>query len=164
MTNETNVSDQFARRIGSKNKRDYNFMRESQLAEMEDNYKTVILHRKNDRGIETIDLILEPNKFDELSSKVRLSFDEYCEVINQLIDEEEAEWDELRMKDQVNITRDAILQSTMLKYASTEYGIKKEDYSGTDINYLKRYDAEGRFLGEATMLTLTRIPMMDVKK
>jgi hypothetical protein len=156
------ITEQIAKRIGSKSKRDYNYMRESQLAEMEMNDKIIILHKKADRGIENIDLILEPNKFDQLSSKVRLTFDEYCEVINDLIEEEESEWDELRMKDQVNITRDAIIQATMLKYAKDEYNINKDSYSGKDINYLKRYDEEGRFLGEATILTLTLIPMMGV--
>lgn len=157
------LQEQIAKRIG-KGKRDYNYMRESQSAELEQNDKIIILHKKADRGIENIDLILEPNKFDQLSSKVRLTFDEYCEVINELIEEEEAEWDELRMKDQVNITRDAIILATMLKYAKDEYNINKHTYSGKDINYLKRYDNEGRFLGEATILTLTMIPMMGVNK
>ncbi|PVC63337.1 hypothetical protein C2I27_22890 [Priestia megaterium] len=61
------------KRIGSKNKRDY-YMRESQAAEMAQNDKIVIMQQKSDRGITNIDLILEPNKFDELSSKVRLGF------------------------------------------------------------------------------------------
>lgn len=147
------------RRIGNKK----NFMRESQVMEMESNDKIIIMHSKTDKGIQNIDLTLEPDKFDELSSKVRLTFDEYCVVMNDLIDEEEDEWDELRMKDQVNITRDAIIQATMMKYANEEYGIHRENFSGIDINYTKRYDAEGRFLGEATMLTLTAIPMMGMK-
>jgi hypothetical protein len=146
------------RKIGTKK----NFMRESQAAEMDQNDKIVIMQSKTDKGIQNIDLILEPNKFEELSSKVRLTFDEYCNVINELIEEEEDDWDELRMKDQVNITRDAILQTTILKYASEEYGIQKEKFSGIDINYLKRYDEQGRFIGEATVLTLTSIPMMGV--
>lgn len=138
-------------------------MRESQAAEMDQNEKIIIMHNKTDKGVQNIDLILEPNKFDELSSKVRLTFDEYCDVINELIEEEEEEWDELRMKDQVNITRDAILQATIMKYAKDEYNIHKENYSGVDINYMKRYDTEGRFLGEATIVTLTSIAMMGVK-
>lgn len=154
------ITEQIARRIGSKSRRDYNYMRESQLAEMEQNDKIVIKVQKTDRGIETLDLILEPNKFDELSSKVRLTFDEYCDVINNLIEEEEKEWNELRMKDQVNITRDVIIQATIMKYVKEEYEINPEDYSGSDINYLKRYDDEGRFIGEATIVTLTRIPLI----
>jgi hypothetical protein len=151
------IANKIAHRIGSKSKRDYNFMRESQIAEMELNDKIVVLHSRTDRGIENIDLILEPNKFDQLSTKVRLTFNEYCQIINDLIDEEEKDWDELRMKDQVNITRDAIIQATIIKYATQEYGIKPGDYTGKDINYSKRYDLEGRFLGEANILTLTKI-------
>jgi hypothetical protein len=158
------LQERIAKRIGTKTNRDYNYMRESQLAEMEQNNKIVILHRKTDRGIDNIDLTLEPNKFDELSSKCRLTFDEYCDVINSLIEEEEKEWNELRMKDQVNITRDVIIQATILKYAKEEYDIQQSHYSGIDINYFKRYDEQGRFLGEATIVTLTAIPMMGVSR
>lgn len=159
--NENSLNEQVEkrmRRIGTKK----NFMRESQVEEMKQNDKIVILQSKTDRGIQNVDLILEPNKFDELSSKVRLSFDEYCDVINGLIEEEEEEWHELRMKDQVNITRDAIIQETILKYAREEYDIIHKNYSGIDINYVKRYDGEGRFIGEATIVTLTSIPIMGV--
>ncbi|WAT23614.1 hypothetical protein O0R52_21700 (plasmid) [Bacillus halotolerans] len=147
------------KKIGNKR----NFMLESQAKEMNENNKIVILVSKTDKGIENIDLILEPNKFEELSSKVRLSYEEYIDVINDLVEAEEAEWDELRMKDQVNITRDAIIQATILKYAQNEYGIDKNKYSGISINYDKRFDEEGRFLGEATTVTLTAIALMEVK-
>lgn len=140
-----------------------NFMRESQAAELENNDKIVILDQKADNGIETIDLILEPDKLEQLSSKCRLTFEEYCDVINTLIEEEESEWDDLRMKDQINITRDALLQATILKYAKNEYAIDKDHYNGRDFNYIKRYDKQGGFLGEAMVLSLTAIQMMNVK-
>ncbi|HDX9674054.1 hypothetical protein P4I85_13485 [Bacillus cereus] len=140
-----------------------NFMRESQAAELENNDKIVILDKKADKGIETVDLILEPDKLDQLSSKCRLTMDEYCGVINTLIEEEESEWDDLRMKDQINITRDGVLQATILKYAKEEYGIDKDNYNGTDFNYIKRYDKQGGFLGEAMVLSLTAIQMMNMK-
>ncbi|WP_410988543.1 hypothetical protein [Bacillus cereus] len=140
-----------------------NFMRESQAAELENNDKIVILDQKADNGIETIDLILEPDKLEQLSSKCRLTFEEYCDVINTLIEEEESEWDDLRMKDQINITRDALLQATILKYAKNEYAIDKDYYNGRDFNYIKRYDKQGGFLGEAMVLSLTAIQMMNMK-
>lgn len=147
------------KRIGSKK----NFMLESQASEMEQNDKIVIMNRKAEQGIESIDLILEPDKFDHLSSECRLTFDEYCEVINSLIEEEEEEWHELRMKDQVNITRDALIKATILKYAKQEYNLDESRYSGMDINYMKRYDEQGRFIGEATILSLTSIAMMNMR-
>jgi hypothetical protein len=148
------------RKIGGRKK---NFILESQQAEMEGNDKIVIMQSKTDKGIQNVDLILEPDKFDQLSSKVRLTFEEYCDVMNDFIEEEESEWDELRMKDQVNMTRDAIIQATIMKYAKEEYNVDKSNYSGFDINYTKRYDGEGRFLGEATIVTMTAIPMMGAK-
>lgn len=161
MTTELNEQVQERmRKIGGRKK---NFILESQQAEMEGNDKIIIMQTKTDNGIENIDLILEPNKFDELSSKVRLTFEEYCDVINDLIEEEEEEWNELRMKDMVNITRDAIIQETIMKYAKQEYNIDKKNYSGFDINYTKRFDGEGQFVGEATIVTLTSIPMMGVR-
>lgn len=148
------------RKIGGRKK---NFILESQKAEMEGNDKIVIMQSKTDKGIQNIDLILEPDKFDQLSSKVRLTFEEYCDIINDLAEEEEGEWEELRMKDQVNLTRDAIIQATIMKYAKEEYNIDKDNYTGIDINYSKRYDGEGRFLGEATIVTMTAVPMMGAK-
>ncbi|ARC67369.1 hypothetical protein B14_200158 (plasmid) [Bacillus licheniformis] len=157
MSNESMTKK--TKRIGNKR----NFMLESQAEEMNENDKIVKLVSKTDKGIENIDLILEPNKFEELSSLVRLSYEEYIDVINELVDAEEAEWDELRMKDQVNITRDAIIQATILKYAEKEYGIDKSKYSGISINYDKRYDKSARFIGEAITVTLTAIALMGVK-
>lgn len=157
MTEITEQVQERMRKIGGRKK---NFILESQQAEMEGNDKIVIMQSKTDKGIQNVDLILEPDKFDRLSSTVRLSFEEYCDVMNDLIEEEEDDWDELRMKDQVNMTRDAIIQATIMKYAREEYNIHRDNYSGIDINYTKRYDGEGRFLGEAVIVTMTAIPMM----
>jgi hypothetical protein len=138
-------------------------MRESQVEEMKENKELVIMNKRTDGGITTIDLILEPDKFDAFGNECRLTLDEYIQVMNDFIDEEEKEWHELRMKDQVNETRDRIIEATMIKYAKEKYGIKDSDFNGKDINYLKRYDEEGRFLGEAVIVTLTQIPEMNMK-
>lgn len=156
MTNIEERIEQRLRRVGPRK----NMMLESQAEEMKNNDKIIIMNKKAENGIENVDLILEPNKFDELSSKCRLTFDEYCDVINSLLDEEEKDWHELRMKDQVNLTRDAIIKATILKYAVEHYNIDLKRYSGTDTNYIKRYDENGNFIGEAIIITLTCIPIM----
>jgi hypothetical protein len=160
MTNKTNIEEKVQERMRKIGGRKKNFILESQKAEMEGNDKIIIMQSKTDKGIQNINLILEPDKFDQLSSTIRLTFNEYCDVINELAEEEESDWAELRMKDQVNITRDAIIQATIMKYAEEEYNINQDNYSGVEISYTKRYDGEGRFLGEATIVTLTSIPMM----
>lgn len=147
-------------RIGSKKK---NFNLESQQNERQENDKLVLMNTKSEGGITNIDLILEPDKFDMLGSECRLSFDEYCEVINKLVEDEEKEWDELRMKDQINITRDAILQATMMKYSREHYNLNPDVFTGSDINYSKRYDNEGRFIGEAVIITFMSIPTMNMR-
>jgi hypothetical protein len=145
-------------RIGAKK----NFMIESQQNEIQNNEKLVICNSKSEGGITNIDLILEPNRFDALGSECRLSFDEFCDVINQCIDEEEKDWHELRMKDQVNMTRDAIIEATILKYAKEHYDLDRKNFNGSDLNYVKRYDGEGRYTGEAIMISLTLIPQMNM--
>ncbi|SFJ65133.1 hypothetical protein SAMN02799624_05382 [Paenibacillus sp. UNC496MF] len=139
-----------------------NYMVESQLNDQESNNKLLVLNQRTDGGITTIDLILEPNKFDQFGSEVRLTFEEYCEVINNLVETEEKEWHELRMKDQINITRDAIIEATMIKYAAEELKLNKDHYSGRDINYEKRYDGEGRFIGEAVIITFTMVSVLGM--
>jgi hypothetical protein len=138
-------------------------MRESQVEEMVENKELVNMIPRTDGGVTTIDLILEPDKMNELGSECRLSFDEFCEVINAMVDEEEKEWHELRMKDQINVTRDRILEATIMKYAADKYKIQREQFNGSDINYIKRYDGEGRFLGEAIIVTLTSIAVMNMQ-
>jgi hypothetical protein len=146
------------RRIG--NKRNFNL--ESQSEELKKNESLIVYHKRTDGGITLIDLILEPDKFDEFSSAYRLTYDEYIDVINDFIEEEEKTWHELRMRDQVNETRDRIIEATIIKYAEEHLGIKKEDFNGKDINYLKRYDENGKYLGEAVIVTLTMIPEMNI--
>lgn len=146
-------------RIGTKK----NFALESQQNERQVNDKLVIMNMKAEGGITNIDLILEPDKFDTLGSECRLTFDEYCEVMNKLVEAEEKEWDELRMKDQINITRDAILEATIMKYAKEHYNLNPEVFTGKDMNYSKRYDDLGRFIGEAVIITYMSIPTMNMK-
>lgn len=147
------------RRIGSKK----NFMRESQVAEMEENKNAVAMTKRHEGGVLTVELSLEPDKFDLLGSECRLDFDQFLSVMNDIADEEEDDWGSLRMKDQINIVRDRIIEETILKYAKEKYEINIEEFSGKDLSYIKRYDGEGRFLGEATVLTLTLIPTMGMR-
>lgn len=146
-------------RIGPKR----NFALESQQEEVKENDKIVTMVRKSEHGITNIDFILEPERFDELGRECRLTFDEYCDAINKVIEEEEADWPELRMKDQVNITRDAILEATVLKYVQQEYKMSPDQFTGRDLNYSKRYDEQGRFIGEALIITYMHIPTMEMK-
>lgn len=137
-------------------------MKESQTYEMEQNNKLVIMSERQEGGVKTIELILEPDKFDDLGSKYRLTYDEYCETINKLLEEEEDDWHELRMKDMVNLTRDALIEATMIKFAKDEYGIDITQYSAKDMNYLKRYASGGQFIGEAVVITMVMIPQMNI--
>ncbi|QHW35838.1 hypothetical protein GZH47_33645 (plasmid) [Paenibacillus rhizovicinus] len=139
-----------------------NFMKESQTHEMEQNSKLVSLSERQEGGIKTIELTLEPDKFDELGSKCRLSYEEYCDTINKLLEEEESDWHELRMKDMVNLTRDALIEATMLKFAKEEYQINSEQYAAKDMNYTKRYAPGGQFIGEAVVITMALIPQMNI--
>lgn len=152
------MSEMMGRKIGLKK----NFALESQQVESKKDDKPVIVTERMENGMKTTDLILEPEKFDELGSICRLSFEEYCDVINQLVEDEENDWSELRMKDQVNITRDKIIEATIMKYAKEEFEIKRESYNGSDLNYVKRYDSQGRFIGEAVIITLTSIAQMNM--
>jgi SUMO ligase MMS21 Smc5/6 complex component len=129
---------------------------------MEQNDKLVIMAERMERGVHTIDLTLEPNMFDAFGSKCRLTYDEYCDTINKLLEEEEKEWHELRMKDMVNLTRDALIEATMLKFAREEYQIDTTKYSANDMNYMKRYAPGGQFIGEAVVITLVMVPEMNM--
>lgn len=145
-------------RIGSKR----NFNNESQVQEVQENKDLIKVISKSEGGVELIDLILEPNKFEELSSKKRLDFDEFCDAINTLIDDEEDDWNTLRMKDQVNMTRDRIIEDTIVKYAKEELNINTDAVSGREISYVKRFGEQGEYIGEAITVSLTKMPQMGI--
>lgn len=138
-----------SRREGNKS-----YALESHAAEMENNKKTVILNKVSNNHIH---LVLEPNKFDQLSSECRLTSEEYIDAIDALLTSEEKEWHELRMKDQVNMTRDEIIKETILKYSKEHFKIDKKDFDGVDINYSKRYTEGGTFVGETITVSLHKL-------
>ncbi|CDQ41761.1 hypothetical protein [Virgibacillus salexigens] len=146
------------RKIGSKK----NFSLESGAAEIKKNDKLINVNVNTDGGVQVIDLILEPHHFDELSSEVRLNFDEYCNALNDFIDEEEDDWKSLRMKDQVNMTSDHIIKATIIKYAKEKEHIDVDKASGIEISYLKRHNEKGMYLGEAINVTLTIMPQLGI--
>lgn len=155
MTNAQEIIAKRMRRIGSKK----NFSTKSQAKELKENKDLIRIERSSEGGIEIVDLTLEPNKFDELSSTTRLTFDEFCDAINDVIEEEEDDWKSLRMKDQINMTRDKIIAETIVKHAREELGINTEHVSGQEISYNKRFDEDGSYLGEAITVSLTYMPM-----
>lgn len=137
-----------------------NFVRESQDRELKEKNEILTINERSDGGVSTVDLILEPYQFEKFSSQCRLNIEEFVEAINSIIDEEEDDWNSLRLKDEVNIVRDRILERAILKYAKEEHYLDIEKYIGKDINYIKRFDKNGKFIGEATIVTLTSIPEM----
>lgn len=140
-----------------------NFMTKSQAHELESTQDIITIDFKTGEGAKTIDIILEPTKLDELGTVCRLNLEEYIEAVNEFIDSEKESWNSLRMKDQINGVRDKILEKTILKYAKEKHGLDLENYNGTDVNYIKRYDKDGKYLGEAIIITLTSIPEMQMQ-
>ncbi len=127
-----------------------------------ENKMLVSFQKDQDQANFHVTLTLEPENFDALGSECRLTYDEFCDAINTEISAEESEWHELRMKDMVNLTRDAVLEATILKYAKEKYDLNSGDFTGKAIDYSKRYDTEGKFLGEAMSISYVYIPVMGV--
>lgn len=157
----SNIQEKIGERImrvgrGKKN----NFMTATQEQELNNNSKLVIYRDEQELGLNQVELVLEPNKIDKLSSECRLGFEEFLVIMNDIADEEESDWDSLRMKDIINICRDKILEATIIKYSEKEYGLDMKRFSGREISFNKRYDEEGTFIGESFIVTLTCLPGM----
>lgn len=135
-----------------------NYMNDSQLKELTENDKIVKFRSENELGINQVELVLEPNKRNELSQNERISVEEYIDAINTIIDEEESEWDTLRPNDIMSITQDKLLELAIMKYAKKEYEVDPAKFSGKEISYNKRYNGEGQYIGSAYIITLTRLP------
>lgn len=131
-----------------------NFIKESHQAEIEKNDKTVIVNKKEDGQVE---LILEPNKFNELSNLCRLTQDEFIEAIDEFMMNEEDSWGDLRMKDQCDGPRDMIIRNTILKYAEQEYGIVRKEYEGISTAYTPRINDKKELIGDQIIIALTKL-------
>ncbi|MBR3119679.1 hypothetical protein [Oceanobacillus profundus] len=145
-------------RIGSKK----NYVVESHLNDKKKNQDLVQVKKSSEGGTEVINLILEPDKYEELSMKTRLTFDEFCDCINTFIGSEEDDWDSLRMKDQINLSRDEIIAETMIKYAKEELKIDTDKATGREISYAKSYDEQGVYAGEIITVSLTNMNQFGV--
>lgn len=132
----------------------HSFQAEGHANEMEHNDAIVIVE---DKGQHFLDLILEPDKLERLSSECRLTQEEYVDAIERFLDSEGADWKELRMKDQINLTRDEIIKDTMLKFVNEKHGINRKDFNGIEISYNKRYDKTGTYIGEAIILSMHKL-------
>lgn len=129
------------------------FILEGHANELEHNQSVVIVE---DKGDHFIDLILEPNMFERLSSECRLTADEYVDAVERFMESEQKDWHELRMKDQINMTRDEIIKDTILKYVREHNDIKREDFDGIEISYNKRYQND-QYIGEAVIITMSKL-------
>lgn len=131
----------------------HSFQAEGHASEMEHNDAIVIVE---DKGQHFIDLILEPDKLERLSTECRLTQEEYVDAIERFLETEGSDFKELRMKDQINLTRDEIIKDTMLKFVKEKHEIDRKDFNGIEISYNKRYNQEGHYIGEAIILSMHR--------
>lgn len=140
-------------RVGKKR----NFMLESQSKELKETKEIVKIVERNSGGTKAIDLILEPTKIDELSKECRLTLEEYVDAINDLIEQEEDDWESLRMKDQIDLTRDIIIERTVLKYVREKLGMDLSGYDATNVSYMERLNENRMPIGKAIMITLMAV-------
>ena len=137
-----------------------NYMTATQDQELKDNDQIVIYRDEHELGLNQVELVLEPNKIDALNYECKLTFDEFLNIMNEIADEEESDWDSLRGKDIINICRDKILEEMIIKYAIRHFKLDLKRFSGRETSYNKRYDEGGTFLGESLVVTLTYLPGM----
>lgn len=140
-------------RVGKKR----NFMLESQSKELKETKEIVKIVERNSGGTKAIDLILEPTKIDELNKECRLTLEEYVDAINDLIEQEEDDWESLRMKDQIDLTRDIIIERTVLKYVREKLGMDLSGYDATNVSYMERLNENRMPIGKAIMITLMAV-------
>lgn len=107
-----------------------------------------------------VELTLEPTKMGILGKKTRLDRDEYLDAIGRMLQEEQDSWEELRMRDQIRLTRDYIMGETMIKHCIENNLITditeqmKNNYS---FKYGKRSDVDGQMIGESLTVILTQL-------
>lgn len=132
-----------------------NFMTKSHAEELEQNNEIVIINKRDNNSV--IELILEPNKFNQLSTECRLTVEEFVDAIDEFITNEEDDWSELRMKDIIECSRDMIIKKTVLKFAKEHYKIDEKNYDGNSISYTPRFNEENELIGDQIVVSLTKL-------
>lgn len=104
-----------------------------------------------------IELTLEPTKIGILGKKTRLTKEEYIDAIGRALVEESDSWDDLRMKDQIRITRDYIVAETMIKHCVKEGLIEepsKEMLETYTVGFETRVNRKQELIGEVVKVIL----------
>lgn len=140
-----------AKRIG----RIKDYSMKSLQEEKEQLEEVLKIESKSDNGIATVTLTLYSDKVNQLNNETRLSYDEFCDALNEMLDEEEDDWNTLRIKDQIDLTRDKILEATMIKHAQEKQGLKLGHINGKEVSYTQDYDEDEKYIGNTIIISLT---------
>lgn len=148
-------------RLQSKKRNHSSFAKQSQEERTRQSELIYIEEKKPGNGIRRIiELTIEPTKMGLLGKKTRLSQDEYVDAVSRFIDEESSSWEELRMKDQIRLTRDYILADTMIKHCIDNElisNISETMKSTYSLKHATRSDGQGGFIGEAMTVILSEL-------
>lgn len=156
-----NGSDILMSRLQSMKRPNESYALKSQEERTRREEMILVDEKKPGNGIRRIiELTLEPTKMGILGKKTRLNQDEYIDAIQRIITEESDSWEELRMKDQIRLTRDYIVADTIIKHCIDNKLITdisesmKKNYS---LSYATRADEKGSMIGEAITVILTEL-------
>lgn len=156
-----NGSQMLMDRLQSMKRENQSYALHSQEARTKREELIIVDEKKPGNGIRRIiELTLEPTKMGLLGKKTRLDQDEYIDALQKMIMEEKDSWDELRMKDQIRLTRDYIVADTIIKHCIKNNLIEnisesmKENYS---ISYAQRSSEGGQLIGEAITVILKEL-------
>lgn len=161
MSEKINGSEILMNRLQSMKRPNESYALKSQEERTRRDELIQIDEKKPGNGIRRIlELTLEPTKMGIVGKKTRLTQDEYIDAIQRIINEESDSWEELRMKDQIRLTRDYIVADTIIKHCIENNLIEKisesmkQNYS---LSYASRSDVDGNPIGEAITVILTEL-------
>ena len=154
-------SEMLMDRLQSMKRKNESYALHSQEARTKREELIIVDEKKPGNGIRRIiELTLEPTKMGLLGKKTRLDQDEYIDALQKMIMEEKDSWEELRMKDQIRLTRDYIVADTIIKHCINNNLVEnitdnmKESYS---ISYAQRSSESGQLIGEAITVILKEL-------
>lgn len=154
-------SEMLMDRLQSMKRKNESYALQSQEARTKREELIIVDEKKPGNGIRRIiELTLEPTKMGLLGKKTRLDQDEYIDALQKMIMEEKDSWEELRMKDQIRLTRDYIVADTIIKHCIKNNLVEnisenmKESYS---VSYAQRSNESGQLIGEAITVILKEL-------
>jgi hypothetical protein len=90
---------------------------------------------KQDKDYYYYELEIKEDEISQIYKETKLDEEEYMEAIYSFVSAEKDDWSSLKMKEQIEMTKQTIMEKVFEKHAKKEYKINFEKADIKDVDY-----------------------------